>query len=152
MANWLYEELAVVGGIDPQAAGTGTSTTDVIDMRYWEKVLFIIQTGTVATAGTVDFYVNKSTATGAGTTTGTGTAAVANITQLTAGDDNVQVLVEVHAEDLGATSGTPYRYIRGVLARGGGNSANAVVALGHPGRYQPANDYDLASVDEITTS
>lgn len=139
----LYEKLPIVAQIDPASTAT-TTTSDVIDMRYFEKVLFVIQTGAVATS--VDFWVNESTATGAGTTTGTGTTALGNIAQLTAG--NQQAILEIDADDLG----DGYRYIRGVLTSVGAATVFSVTAFGYPGRYQPANDYDLASVAEIATS
>ena len=57
----VHEELAIVGTIDPQAAGQTTATTDVIDMQEFQKVAFIVSTGAVLATGTVNFVVPKAT-------------------------------------------------------------------------------------------
>ena len=93
MSSNLTEQLAILATIDPADAATGTSTSDVIDMKYWGKVLWIIAGGTVASTGTIDFTVNS------GTATGTVTTSVTDITQLTETDDNKQVLVEINDEE-----------------------------------------------------
>ena len=110
----LSEQLAVVATIDPDAYASTTLTTDVFDMSTHHEAMFVIQVG--ENAGTVDFEVQESTATGAGTNT---TTAVASITQLTAGDDDVQVIL--------------------VLARGG-QFENAPVQIKRGPGPQPAQD------------
>jgi len=132
------EEWAIVATIDPTGDATGTSTTDTIDMKEVHEVVFIIMTETVAATGTVDFTVNS------GDATATITTSVTAITQLTANDDDKQVVVGVRADSL--TSG--HRYVAGVLAQGTANSEVAVVALAKR-RYNPANEHDLATVAEI---
>jgi len=138
----LSEQLAIVATIDPDAYATTTLTTDVFDMDVHHECMFIIQVGT--NGGTVDFEVQESTATGAGTVTAT---AVASITQLAAADDDVQVKVSVRGEDM-----TPgYSYLRGVLTLSGATDAG-VGALADRARYKPASGNDLASVDEIVNA
>jgi len=132
------EEWAIVATIDPTGDATGTSTTDTIDMKEVHEVVFIIMTETVAATGTVDFTVNS------GDATATITTSVTAITQLTASDDDKQVVVGVRADSL--TSG--HRYVAGVLEQGTANSEVAVVALAKR-RYNPANEHDLATVAEI---
>ena len=141
----LSEQLAVVATIDPEAYTTATTvTTDVFDMSVHHEAMFVIMTGTVAANTTLDFDVQESTATGAGTVTAT---AVASITQLTAGNDDDQVIVTVRGEDMS----DGYRYLRGVLTIGGvgGTADVGVVALADRARYKAASVNDLASVDEI---
>jgi hypothetical protein len=138
MTRNFSDELAVVATIDPVAAATGTSTSDVIDLKLWGEVTFILQTGTMVTASTVDFTVNS------GTASGTVTTSVTDTTQITAvAGTGKQAIVTV---DDSKVSG---RYINGVLKLGGGNSIASVIALAKRGRYNPAYDNDLASVSEI---
>lgn len=146
----MSQRLPIVATIDPQdfTAGTSTTTlsTDVIDMSKYRRVAFLIAVGTLGTACTVDFTAYK------GTVTATVTTSVTAITQLTTADDNNQVWVEIEAEDLGPTN----RYVKGALVLTNGGAADnegvAVIALADVGRYGPASDGDLATVDEIVVS
>ena len=144
----LSEQLAIVATIDPEAYTTATTaTTDVWDMSVHHECMIVLQLGTVAANTTVDLDILESTATGAGTITAT---AVASITQLTAGDDDTQVVVTVRGEDM-----TPgYRYLRGVLTIGGvgGTVDLSAVVLADGARYKAASVNDLASVDEIVNA
>jgi len=139
MFERLSEQLAVVATIDPDAYGTTTLTTDVFDMSVHHEAMFVIMVGT--NGGTVDFEVQESTATGAGTNT---TTAVASITQLASADDDVQVVVTVRGEDMA----DGYRYLRGILTLSAATDSG-VVALADRARYKAASAGDLASVDEI---
>lgn len=146
----LSQMLPIVATIDPQDYTAGTSTTtltsDVIDMSKFRRVMFLIAVGTLGTACTVDFTVYK------GTATATVTTSVGAITQLTAGDDNKQVVYEVKAESLGPTN----RYVKGVLKLTNGGAADnegaVVLALADVGRYEPSSALDLSTVDEIKVS
>lgn len=141
----LSEQLAIIGTIDPDATAASTVSTDVIDMKHYRRVLFIVLAGELGSSATVDFEVNGDTASnGSFATAITGKA----ITQLTqAGtDSDKQVLVEVTAEEVAAQG---FRYIRGDLTVGTATSDMAVVVLGSFLRYSDASQYDLASVDEI---
>jgi hypothetical protein len=145
MSNKPSESMAILATIDPQAAGTTTASTDAIDCRYPRFVTFLVSTGAVLATGTVDFIVREMTASTTGTTTVAG--GVAAITQLVGtADSNKQVIVEVDTRKLGN------RYIKGVLTTGTANGIGHVIALGSEMRYQPASDYDLASVDEIVSN
>ena len=138
----LSEQLAVVACIDPDAYSTGTQGSDSIDMLYHERVMFIVMVGDLGTNGTVDFKVQES-ADGSTWYDLSGKS----ITQLTdAGtDDDKQAIVEVATSEM--TAGR--RYLRGVLTIGTAASDAGVVAIADSSRYQPASDFDLASVDEI---
>lgn len=137
MPNLFSDDIAIVATIDPTGAATGTVTSDVIDMKNWDEVTFVVMTGTVLSTGTVDFTVFS------GVVSGTVTTSVTDITQLTETDDNKQVIVTVDAASLSG------RYVKGVLKAGTANSACAVAAFGRRARYKPAYGSDLASVDEI---
>lgn len=137
-----YEKWALVGTVDPTGTGaTGAATTDVIDVLDVSEVAFILSAGTIAATGTATFVVNS------GTATGTVTTSVTAITALGATDDNKQVVVSVLTENLAAG----HRYIAGTLTAGTAVGAYSVVALARQ-KYQPANEHDLASVDEIVTA
>lgn len=147
MANRLSEELAVVCCIDPDAYTTGAVTGDWIDMKYHDRVMFIVMAGDLGTSATVDFAVQQASDSG-----GTGAKALATakaITQLTdAGtDSNKQAVVEVHATDLDVAGG--FTFVSGVLTVGAATSDAGVVGLASRSSYSVAADYDLASVDEI---
>lgn len=139
----ITEKLAVVATIDPDANGAAAYSTDTIDMSKWERVLFIVMVGEMASTSTVDFDVVSDPLTG-----GSYATTEASITQLTqAGtDSDKQVLVEVRGVDVAANGN---RWIKGVLTVGEAASDSAVVALGVPRNAYPAFDNDLASVDEI---
>jgi len=143
----LSQELAVVACIDPDAYTTGTENSDIIDMRYHRRVMFIVQAGTLGSTATVNFAVyGDSAAAMSGEVALTGKA----ITQLTeAGtDSDKQAIVEVTAEEV-ASQIVGGRYIRGKLIVLLATSDAGVIALADHSRYAPASDYDLASVDEI---
>ena len=83
-------------------------TTDVIDMSQFRRILFIVQAGTIASTGKLDFAVYGDIAVGMSSPvliTGK------SITQLTeAGtDSDKQAILEVTAEEVAAQK----RYIRG---------------------------------------
>jgi len=140
----LSERLAVVATIDPDAYGTGNQDADVIDMQLHRRVLFVVQAGTIASTGVVNFKVYGDTASnGSFTTLITGK----EITALTqAGtDSDKQAIVEVTAEEVAAQD---LRYIRGQLQITVAGADAAVLALAGDSRYQPLIT-DLASVDEI---
>ena len=51
-----HECYALVGAIDALAVGTGATTTDVIDARDAQELVFVVNVGTIAATGTVDFH------------------------------------------------------------------------------------------------
>jgi len=139
----LSEQLAIVACIDPDAYGTGAQSSDVIDMRYHRRVMFIVMAGTLGSSATLDFKVQECATSGGTYSDLSGKS----ITQLTdAGtDDDKQAIVEVAAEEMGAGM----RYLKGILTVGTATSDAGVIALADVTRYKPANAYDLSSVDEI---
>lgn len=141
----IAEDVAVLATIDPDAYGTGDQTTDVIDMRYWREVAFIVMAGTLGSSATVDFVVAGSAAVGM---TSSATITGKSITQLTeAGtDSDKQAIVRVTSEEVAAQG---FRYIQGTMTVGTATSDAGAVVIGWHARYNPANAFDLASVDEI---
>lgn len=147
MLGNLSERLAIIGTIEPDVTTASTVTTDEIDMRKFERVMFIGLLGTLGTSATVDFSVKggASSNPASHSTVITGSA----ITQLTqAGTDasDKQFVVEVSAEQV-AEQGL--RYIEGSLVVGTATSDVGLVVLGLHKDYTPASDFDLASVAQI---
>ncbi|MCK5564543.1 MAG: hypothetical protein KAJ07_04800 [Planctomycetes bacterium] len=145
MTEKLHELLAVVATIDPDAYATGTFTTDWVDMKFVQEVLFVVQVGIITASGTVDFKIEQAKTSTGGTTINLATGTL-SITQLDTGDNDSQVLVDVEAEDLTQL----YRYVRGSLTILVAGADAAVLAIGGLARFNPASDNDLASVAEIT--
>lgn len=141
----MSEEWAVVGTIDADAAATGTYTSDVVDMSDWDAVLAVVQAGTIAAGGTVDFKLQSAPATGSGWEDITGKA----ITQLTqaGSDSDKQVLINLRG---GEVKDQGDRYVRGILEVGTAAADSAVLIMAR-GKHKPASDNDLASVDEIVS-
>lgn len=141
-----YENVAVLGTIDPVSQSAGSANTDVIDTSLFEKILFIVKVGALGASATVDFDVKADSASGGSYSTSvTGKA----ITQLTkaGSDDNKQVLVEVDANALRAQNAS-FRYIRGTVTVATAACLVDVTVLGFGCTYGPASQYNLASVDE----
>lgn len=144
MKGLLTERLAVLGTIDPDAYGTGTTGTDWVDLSKFVQAMFIVMAGTLGSSATIDFKLQEAkTAAGGDAQDLSGKA----ITQLTdAGtDDDKQALINVRHDELS----DGYRYVRGVMTVGVATSDGGVLVLGGDPTYAPASDFDLASVDEI---
>lgn len=141
----LSERLAVVATVDPDAYGTGAENTDAIDMLQHRRILFIILAGTIASTGKLDFAVYGDTASGGSYATAITGKSITQLTQAGT-DSDKQALVEVSAEEVQAQG---LRYIRGVMTFTTAGGDAGVVAVAGDTRYQPANVFDLASVDEI---
>lgn len=138
----LYEQVALVGTVDPLLRDNTTANTDVIDLKNYSRVAFLVGVG--ATDITVDFAVRQSN-----NSDGSSDAALsgASVTQWTATDDGKWKWVDVDAI---AVKAAGYRYIFGKFTVGDGTlGANCTcVALGLP-RYGPATEYDLSDVAEV---
>jgi len=141
----IAETVAIIATIDPDAYGTGDQNTDAIDMRYWREVAFVVMAGDLGSSATLDFVVNGDTASGGSYATAITGKSITQLTQAGT-DSDKQVVVRVTAEEVAAQS---LRYIRGTMSIGAASSDCAVVVLGYGARYQPAENFDLATVDEI---
>jgi len=141
----LSERLAVVATIDPDAYTTGAQNSDIIDMHLHRRVMFIVMSGDLGSSATLNFKVQGSAASNMGSPADLTGKVITALTQ--AGTDgDKQSIVEVTAEEV-ATQG--FRYIRGIMTVGVATSDAGMIAIAGNTRYQPANEYDLATVDEI---
>jgi len=139
------EAVAVAATIDPDAYGAGAQNTDRIDLTDFQQALFIVQLGIMVTSGLLDFKVQESKTSTGGSEQDLATGTF-SITQLTSGDNDSQVLVNIETEDLRED----FAFVRGVLTFTTAGGDAAVVGLGLLPRVAPASDNDLASVAEIT--
>lgn len=138
---------AIVGVIDPDAAGTGAQQTGWISMSDFQCIMAIVMAGTLGTAATLDAKLEQ-----AQDASGTGAKDVAgsDITQLVkASDDDKQAIIECWAEDLDLAN--DFTHVRLSMTVGAATSDCGAVVMGLNPRYGPASDYDLASVAEIVT-
>lgn len=147
------EKAAVVGTIDPDAYAAADDTpyvSDYVDMADFNQLLAVLLAGTVAASVTINAkLVQATSAAGAGAKDVTGKA----ITALTTADSDKQVLINCRADDLDAAGGFRYVALSVTISDSASPDAAAAdfgaVLLGFDPRYGPADDYDLASVDEI---
>ena len=138
------ENIAYVGGIDPDANATGAISTDYVDMEFFENLLAVVQVGIIAASGTVDFKLRQATsATGAGVKDISSKA----ITQMATGDNDEQALVNLRADELDLANN--FRYAVGVMTTTTAAGDSAVAMLGYKHKHGVASDHDIASVGEI---
>ncbi len=137
------EKLALVGTIDPQTVANTQLFTDVVDMSRFHQVLAIAMLGNMASE-TIDFrcfHCNSD---------GSSSVELKACTQLAANastNDNTQLIISVRAEELAASG---KQHVRFGLVTGGATGGPAGVAvLGVDAKYQPANDSDLSTVQQI---
>lgn len=131
--NALTENLAIIGTIDPDAYTAAAYNTDVIDMKDWREVIFIVMTGDLGASATLDFVVKGDTTSGGSfSTTITGKTA----TQLTqaGSDSDKQVIIRVTSEEVAAQS---LRYLRGTMTVATATSDCGAIVLGVPAHYAP---------------
>lgn len=137
------EKIAVVGTIDPATVANTEVFTDVVDMSKFHQVLGIALIGNVA-AETVDF---KAYSCDSGGTTAVSLKVCTQLAAHASNNDNTQLVINVRAEDLQAST---QRYIKFGLVTGGATGGPcAVLALGVDPKFSPASDSDLASVQQI---
>lgn len=142
----LNEQLALVATIDPDSYSANTYYTDAIDMRYWRRAIFIVAVGDMASGATVDFSLVEGTTTSP-TTAFSPAKAITQLTQAST-DADKQAIIELDVEDMDPAN----RYVRGKLVTATDASDVCVIALAGGARYEPASDFDLASVDEIVAA
>ena len=142
------EQIAVVGTIDPDALAAGTHDSDWVNMEDFESILAVVMAGELGASATVDAKLRQATD-GSGTSAKdiTGKA----ITQLTqAGtDDDKQALINCRRDELDVDNNFTHVSLRITVAVATSDGGGAI--LGVNPRYGPANDADLASVDEIVS-
>lgn len=140
------QRVALVGIIDPDAYGAGAVSTGWIAAKDFLSFMAVVTAGDLGSAATVDAKLEQATsAAGAGAKDITGKA----ITQLTkAGtDDNKQAFINLRQEELDVNNG--FTHFRLTVTVGTATSDAGGFVIGLDPAYGPANERDLATVDEI---
>ena len=146
----LYEELAVVASIPPSVASATTYNTDVVDMSKFQRALVVLNVGAYGAAGAtinVQLYANTANSTSGGTAISGKTFAAATFSGSAAGTDK-EGIIHVTAAEMEATVAGG-RYLYGVATVGTNTVAFSLVILAGTARYEPASQFDLASVAAI---
>lgn len=135
----LCKWLTVIGTIDPQVIADTPVFGDEIEAADWEELIFTFSLGAVDK--TVDCAVWEDDDGAAGNT-----QALKSATQLTAADDNKQVVINVRRTDLS----TGFTHVRARIVCGAAQAAplSCVVHGANCGPV-PTTLADLASVAEI---
>ena len=144
MAKKPSEVAAVVSALDPASLTANTYYSDWILADDFEQFMAIVLVGAITTNGTCDIAISQAT-----DGSGTGAKDVVAATQLTqaGSDSNKQVVLQCRADQLDLAGG--FRYLAVEIVTATAASIAGAVLLGFNPTYGPANDYDLASVDEI---
>lgn len=139
---------AVLDGVHASTLTAGTAKlTAAIDLTKHRKVLFVVDTGTLGTSGTLDFQVQGSLTSAGSYTLIPNTA----ITQLVVASNNTNyVLVEVSASKI-ADLGLGYLWLKGSLLAGTANSTSACLVFGFVDHYGQAADNNAATVVQVLT-
>lgn len=140
----MNDHFAVVGVIQPQVITAGATgvLTAAIDMKDFNAVMFVAQSGTLGTSGTLDVSAVASDTSGGTYTALTGKA----VTQLVkATDDNKLVVVHVTEADVAAAG---KRFVKFKIVAGTANSTSGGVVLGFNNSGKGA-DENLAAVAQV---
>jgi len=142
------EQMALVGVIDPDLNAAGTYTTGWIAAKDFTAFMAIVMAGTLGTDATIDAKLEQATdASGAGAKD----VPDAAITQLVkATDDDKQAVIECFSDSLDLLNGFTHLRLSMTVATASSDSGALVWGVG--GRYEPASDYNLASVAEIVAA
>ena len=147
MSNAVYypsDGVALAGAIDPQLLNNAALTSDWVSLKYFAQVMFVVNFGAMDIVGDVKIQsADDNSGTNATDISGL------SVTQLTATDDNKQVILSVDQSEVNSGD----THVAVVVTAGDGAAGDYVsaVCLGFNSEYQPAYDYDVASVLEIKT-
>jgi hypothetical protein len=139
----IAEQIAFLGGLDPQSQPAGSYATGPVDTSLFRRLLVALNAGVLGTSGTLTLTL-QSSATSGGTY-----AAVAGLTAcpVVATSGN-KVLYEVRSEALQAAGAG--RFVKAAVAVAGStNSLFAVEVYGGSGRYLAASDNNAPAVQAV---
>ena len=141
--SYLSQGLTIAAdGIHSASQSAAEKLTAAVDLGKFRKVMFIVDSGTLGTSGTLDFQIKGSATSGGTYTAITGTA----VTQLVkASNDNNYVISEL---DCATAAALGYRYVKGSLLPGTAASNSAVIVLGAHTTHEPASNSKDATLVE----
>lgn len=142
------DRCAVAGVIDPDALTATTHDSGWIAMKDFEKLMAVIQWGTLGTNATINAKLQMAKddqGTLAEDITG---KAITEVSQADSPDpSNGQAIINFTGEELDVNDG--FTHVRLRVTVGTATSDGGAVILGFNSRYAPASDNDLSSVAEI---
>jgi hypothetical protein len=139
------EQIGVLAAINPSSQAAGAATSGWISLANFQKLLAIVQTGTLGASATVDAKIQQATsAAGAGAKDITG-AAITQIVKATG--DNQQAEINLDAAQLDVEGGFGFVQLSVTVAVAA--SQTAALVLGFNPRFAPASDSNADSVAEI---
>lgn len=140
-----HEAVAVAAAIDPQLVDNAAVTSDWVSLANFHQVMFVLNIG--ATDITVDAKLQSaddSSGTNAADLTGLA------VTQIAATDDNTQYVLVVRADQVNPiNAGDTHVALVVTVGDGTAGAYVSAVGLGFNAAHLPANELDVASVDEI---
>lgn len=142
-----YEIGTLIGTIDPQSVTTTEVFTDVIDMTDFDEVTFYFMTG----ASGADDIVARVVTCDSGGTNAAAFKTASTLSGSATANDNVQIIVNVTAEDLAGGSTNADRYVKGGIVSASNATLAACAVIGYKPKHGPghADVPDLTSVQEI---
>lgn len=139
------EQIGVLAVINPASQAAGTATSGWISLANFQKVLAIVQTGTLGASATVDAKIQQATsAAGAGAKDIAG-AAITQIVKATG--DNQQAEINLDAAQLDVEGGFGFVQLSVTVAAAA--SQTAALVLGFNPRFAPASDSNADSVAQV---
>jgi hypothetical protein len=140
------ERAAVVATIDPDVYTQAAYVSDYVDMGKWDSLLAVIMAGTLGSSATLNAKLVQATTSGGSGKKDISGKAIAALTQ-GGTDSDKQALINLRAEELDVDN--DFQFVAIEMTIGTATSDAGAVLFGFDGRYLPASDSDLASVDEI---
>jgi len=140
------EQLAILTTLDPSNQAVGVSNSGWISLSGYHSLLAVIETGALATGGTVDAKLQQATD---GNGTGAKDIAGKAITQLSQGANGAsrQALINLRPEELDVNAG--FAYVRLVVTVGTAAAFTAAQLLGMNPRYEPADGANQSAVAQV---
>jgi len=131
-----FSEVHEPGGVvAPAGLQIGVHNTTWLSMNNHQRAIFLIITGAMGQAGTINFAVQQAQdAAGTGAKALTPAKAITQLTQA-GGDGDDNIIVEVRTEELDVDGA--FDYIRGVLTVAGATCTAAVFPLRGTSNYPP---------------
>ena len=140
----LNDFIPVVGVIQPQSITAGATgvLTAAIDMRDFQRVVGVLESGTLGTSGTLDFLA-LSCDTSGGTYVAISGRAITQLVKATG--DNKLAVIDVRNDDLPAT----HRYVKFQIVAGTAAATSSAVVLGVPANRSEGGLLNLAAVAQV---
>lgn len=140
------EQLAILTTLDPSNQAVGVANSNWITLSSYHSLLAMIETGALATGGTVDAKLQQ-----AQDANGTGAKDIAGkaITQLSQGGNGAsrQALINLRPEELDVNGG--FAFVRLVVTVGTAAAFTAAQLLGMNPRYEPADGANQSAVAQV---